>query len=384
MVASKKRVAIFSDVNPTKSYSCIQYLAESLSDKGINVYLYAKIPVCDLKYTKNWRCNVFSIYNFFYGKIPLLRRYLAQFHFFILSAFYFENVIVHELTFFKIIWLAKKVNKKLNVIHYATELYDETDEPSHKKLLKFYKNNSNLPSLVIECNEKRRDLRRTLFGVNKPIVIIENTLPCNKINSPDQIKLDSTIYNDVSKTLIYTGAAYLHRELDRLIDAFDMCDLGGGLKLILVCYGPQKDISVLKDYCEHKISGKYILHTNVSRYEAMNYVSKADIGIVYYRPSLSIGNRFAAPTKFYEYLSLGLPVVCSNNDSLIPIIDKYKIGKYVDDESVESLSKTIKLVYQECVDGSISRTKVQNVFIDSLSYDVTAEKSLETIIEKLN
>ncbi|MCS6175148.1 glycosyltransferase [Shewanella baltica] len=378
----RKKVAIFSDVNPTKSYSCLQHLAESLSDRGIDVTLYAKIPISDLKHTKAWRCHVISIYSFIYGKIPFFRRYIAQLHLFFLSVFYYENIIIHELVFFRLAWLAKKLNRNLNIIHYATELYDENDEPSHKKLLDFYRNNSNLPDLVIECNEQRSKLRRVLFGICSPIVVIENSLPSESIIVHKNF-IEDVGYKKNQCTLVYTGAAYLHRELDRLIDAFYMSGLGEDLKLKLVCYGPVKDVDVLRAYCDKMIPGKYELYSNVSRDEAMEYVSQSDIGVVYYRPSLSMGNRFAAPTKFYEYLSLGLPIVCSNNDSLIPIIDKYNIGQYVNDESTESLSYAIVSVYKDYILGHVNKAEVKNIFNTNLAYNITAGPSIKILVEKL-
>lgn len=379
----RKKVAIFSDVNPTKSYSCLQYLAESLNDNGVDVYLYAKIPIRDLECTKSWRCNVISIYSFIYGKIPLFRRYIAQLHLFILSVFYYDNVIIHELTFFRMAGLAKRINSNLNVIHYATELYNEDDEPTHKNILKFYRNNASFPDLIIECNEQRRDLRRQIFSISSPMVVIENTLPLKSVSDSTHSLVNIGHGKERKCTLVYTGAAYLHRELDRLIDAFEMSNLGEKLKLRLVCYGPLKDVGILRQYCEKVIPGKYELYTNVSREEALKYVSQSDIGVVYYRPSLSMGNRLAAPTKFYEYLSLGLPIVCSNNDSLIPILDEYNVGRYVKDESTDSLSETIVSVYNDYVLGKVSKVDVRTTFIQSLSYDVTAEPSVKIVVDKL-
>ncbi|MCR9389657.1 glycosyltransferase [Vibrio alginolyticus] len=375
-----KKVAIFSDVNPTKSYSCIQYLADTLSENGIAVDLYAKIPSKDMKYTKFWKFNVQSIYNFAYGKLPFIRRYLAQVHLFILSVFFYENIIIHELTFFRIARMAKKINKKLTVIHYATELYDENDEPNHKALLDFYRANSSLPDLVIECNEQRSELRRELFNVKSKTVVIENTIPL--VDRSSNPKKDCMLVDEPIK-LIYTGAAYLHRELDRIIDAFSMSNLGKNVQLVLVCYGGDEDIRQLQEYCERNISDHYTMHANLSRDEALEHVANSDIGIVYYRPSLSMGNRLAAPTKFYEYLSLGLPVVCSNNDSLIPIIDTYNIGAYVDDESISSLSNAIKDVYYGIKKGDFDKISIKNIFKDNLEYKVKSKDSIETIIDLL-
>ncbi|WP_438402192.1 glycosyltransferase [Aeromonas veronii] len=380
-----KKVAIFSDVNPTKSYSCIQYLAEALYELNVSVDLYAKIPTQDICHTKKWRFNVKSVYCFSYGKIPVLRRLIAKIHFFILSAFIYQNIIIHELTFFRVAWLAKKINKKLKVIHYATELYDESDEPTHKSLLKFYRNHSSLPDLIVECNEQRSDLRRKMFRARSPMVVIPNTIPIDSNVALDNISNDSCCkaFNNAPLKLIYTGAAYLHRELDRIIDAFSMCNLSDKLSLVLVCYGPEVDVKRLRDYCDSTIPGRYVMYTNLSRDEALKYVAKSDMGIVYYRPSLSMGNRFAAPTKFYEYLSLGLPVVCSNNDSLMPILDEYNIGKYVKDESVEALSNAILEVYHALVNKQLSRTEIRHIFIDKLEYGVSSKNSINIIVNEL-
>ncbi len=380
-----KKIFIFSNVNPTKSYSGLKYLAEALQNRGYNVTLYAKIPVNDLGETNHWKCEVKSFYDTWYGRIPLFRRYMTYIHIFLLIFFKQSHFIFHELTFFRLLYICKKIFKNKKCIHYATELYTVEDEPSHKNILKFYEKFCNLPDLIIECEENRKLYRKKLYGINQEIVVIPNTIPIKELNTNKNISLKSlagiTEFPEDYKIIVYTGAAYLHRELDRLIDGIS----GAKTKCFFLafCYGPTEEIEITRKYAKSKLKQDCLISNAKPREEILSCLNQADAGIVYYRPSLSIGNEYAAPTKFFEYIASGLPVISSNNIGLKQLIDKYNLGICVNSESIEDIGNAIDTLFIDEIKFKSMKNKLQDVYRTSLSYEMLSIAALDKIEELL-
>lgn len=376
-----KKIIILSNVNPTTSYSGLKYLSEALKEKNFDVTMYAKIPIDNLKETKNWNFNLKSFYDTWYGKIPLFRRYMTFIHVFFLILFKQSHFIFHELTFFRLLYMCKKLFKNKKCIHYATELYTVEDEPSHKSILKFYEKHSSLPDLVIECEENRKIYRQQLYNIKQPIVVMPNTLPVKELIVNKNISLETLSgvkrFPSDYKIIVYTGAAYLHRELDRLIDGI----VAAKTKCFFLafCYGPKLEIEAIRKYAKERLGENCFISYPKPREKILSCLNQADAGIVYYRPSASIGNKYAAPTKFFEYIASGLPVICSNNIGLKQIVAKYNVGICVDSETIEDISKAIDILFENELKYKSVKENIHRVYQNSLSYDILSITTLEKI-----
>lgn len=385
-----KKITVISDVNPTRSYSCIVYLCDFLGKNGFDVELYAKIPKNQIAELQNKKFSVKSFYSFWYGGIPVFRRVMAHIHVLLLLLSSRKNFIFHELIFFRQLVFAKNFLKSKKLVHYATELYDELDEPSHRALLNFYKAHANSPDLIIDCDPFRVEYRKEHFGIHKEIVVIFNSLPSDSVvcrersitSGKNREILNLAGFNgEVDKPiLVYTGAAYLHRELDKLVDG--VAKAKSDVFFLAFCYGPQRDIDALRSYCSLRFqSGSFCISMAKSRDAILSCLSDADIGMVYYKPSLSIGNRFAAPTKLFEYISTGLPVICSNNENLVDLISDNRLGVCVADESVDAVSNAIDELLSNKMNSSDSKMKIKQFYHDNLEYCILSKNALSKIVE---
>lgn len=382
-----KKIAIITNTNPTKSYSGIKYLAEVLADNGISVDIYGKIPKEQMFETKSWKVNINSFYEIWVGKIPYIRRFFIAIYVFYIFLKY-KNIIIHELYFFRQLVLAKKLFKNKRFFHYATELYTNKDEPAHKGLLNFYRKYANIPDAIIECDLLRLEERAKLFGtLPEKKLVIPNTLPSSEFNQTEAdeeiIKTFALATANNYKTIVYTGAAYLHRELDRFIDAVH----ASKTKVFVVCivYGSLSDISKLQKYAESKLNSEsFRIFANKPRNVILGSIGKANAGFVYYRPSLTVGNRLASPTKFYEYIALGIPVICSNNDTLKPLVENMNLGVCVEDETISAIANAIDLIFDER--GAISQNSREaclSAYKNYLSYEVSSKEAVINLLSML-
>lgn len=379
------RIKIMTAVNPLRAYSGIKYLTKALMNENIDIELIASISRKDLAETDNWEINVKSFYSRLYGRIPLLRGYLMHLDFFLTCIFKADVIIFHELIFYRSVVLLKKIFPNKKFIHYCTELYTEEDVPSHKRLLDFYKKNPNVPDLIIECNEGREKLRKEMYGINKPTCVIPNTIPRSEVDiKKDKSYLDKALGDNRLSSdipiIIYAGGAFLHRELDIIVDAISL--LENKVAFVGFVYGEKEAIEKLNDECDKKLSKhEYRVIESLPREELLKCIVEADAGLVYYKPSLSIGNLYAAPTKLYEYIGLGIPVVSSNNPEIVKMVNKFGLGVCVEDETVEALSKAISEIVYDKEKIKEIRANEKKYFESELCYEVSSKEAIDKIIE---
>ncbi|WP_223952965.1 glycosyltransferase [Aeromonas caviae] len=359
-------------------------MAETLKRKGAEVQLIAWIPSERISETDSWDVDVKSLGNVWYSKLPIIRSYLVQLHVLFILLFDNSNVIFHELSFFRVLVFLKKLFPKRKYVHYATELYDENDVPAHRRLLEFYKVNASKPDIIIECDQLRANYRKKFYDVKSPILVVPNTIPKffeNK-NPPDLYSISGLNSKPASKVVLYAGAGYLHREIDRIIDGIALCETK--VFFLAFCYGPESEIKIIREYANKKLGTDRVkICSAVERNILISCIDQADIGVVYYRPSLSIGNKFASPTKLFEYLSRGLPVLCSNNESLLDIINDNGFGVCVNDESVKAIADAVDNISHKLdCDENWSRDILYN-FNKKFEYETYTDNAFNELLRML-
>jgi glycosyltransferase involved in cell wall biosynthesis len=108
---------------------------------------------------------------------------------------------------------------------------------------------------------------------------------------------------------------------------------------------------------------------SLASYEVWNSLALCNFGILLRENNLI--NNVAAPLKFAEYLSAGLPVLISKGvGDTEEIIKKYNVGVVIEDQFYkESLKDLLKLledetVYQRCMDVARNEFNIDNCFIE--------------------
>lgn len=128
--------------------------------------------------------------------------------------------------------------------------------------------------------------------------------------------------------------------LDFFINTISFLD---NIEIFIIGSGPHKE-KLQTEVVNKKITGVYFLKP-INHNDLSKELSKYDAGIVAY-DNIILNQKYCAPNKIYEYLSLGIPVITTNQKYFYSFFNKYKIGKVVLNcdmkYSIEIISNEIK------------------------------------------
>lgn len=168
-------------------------------------------------------------------------------------------------------------------------------------------------------------------GRSKKTIFLSN-LPDNEI-----FLEPGSVYNkNDTINIVYTGAISHSRGITNLIKAM------GNVKGKLYLCGPilsedyYKEISKMSEF--QKVEYKGIL----SRQKIIDVLRNSNVGI---STLLHVGQYSeidTLPTKVYEYMALGLPVIISDTKYAQELNEKYKFGICVDPNNVNQISDAIE------------------------------------------
>lgn len=367
-----KKIAIFSTRNVKSAYSCLLYLKEEL-EKKYDVALWAFTNTNDvpLKYRKNYHSYVEK----WYGKIRRVRLYIAKL-IMLTQAKNFDVFIVNDLDFFRVGYIIKKLYPNKIIIHYNTEIHDvDIKYPWHTT--NFYNRHANYPDMIIECLKERALYRKQKYSISQEVYTINNTLPAKDIEDYLSKNIDIRKYlafEEKHPIAIYAGGCNMSRCLGDVIKFSSKFE--GQLNFLFFCHGNKNDYDIVINECKNHLNCK--VFPAVDKETLFNVMDKCDIGIQYYDPTISVNHLYAAPSKLFEYLAMGLNIVSSNNCGINKIITDNKCGVCFDN------NETIYDGLERLLDIGLSdKAFIKNTFRRNYSYEEDSKVALNRIYELL-
>lgn len=359
-----KKIGIFTWHKIDNAYSCLWYLKEMLTDTyDVDIYAFnSRKDFDDPHYV--------SLSDTWYGKIRRFRIYAAKVDVFI-KARQYDAIILNDIDFFSAGFYLKKIYPEKIVVDYHTELYSgDVTCPFTTEM--FYTQHANYPDMIIECLPERAEYRKNKFNITKEIYVINNTLPLRDTQCcKESINLSHYIPGkDNRPTLIYAGGCNLSRSLKDIIDSADL--FKGRLDYLFFCYGREDEFEAVQKICNQ--------HENCYIYKAIDkkrlfqIMSACDIGVQYYDPDYSVNHYYAAPSKFFEYIAMGLNVVSSRNCGIDKIVESNDLGVCFDKD--EGISGGIEKLLNK---GLRSQAYIRGVFEKKLCYEVDAKKAIQDL-----
>jgi glycosyltransferase involved in cell wall biosynthesis len=268
--------------------------------------------------------------------------------------------------------LIKLINSKKFVVGYFLE-YNAPGEIKSSLATKLTAILGNCCDALIDVEKHRLNLRKVWMKYNGKSFII--------CNAPLYFSNHSTGENLITEReelkVLYSGQIGMVNCIEELLEAVTIADIP--LKLTLIGNVSQIYLKKLQEkYQQLFVSGKVKYKGFVKRHDLGNFFSKNDLGVVFYLQGCSSNEIYCAPNKLYEYISYGLPVLCSDNPSL-SFVEKDGIGFKVNISDIKMIRDILVELYNDKDILIKMKNKCNVLFANKYNY----ERQIEPFISYL-
>jgi glycosyltransferase involved in cell wall biosynthesis len=284
--------------------------------------------------------------------------------------------------------LAKRLRgRRLTLVHYCQELALAEEYPDFPRI-RLLNRLAAIPDITVDVEPNRARARQERLRLRQPPLVLRNTLPLGglPVRSPPGTlrELAGVAFPAGVPILIHMGGIGREKPLRRVIDAVACC--GERVFFLAFCDGPAAEIEQLKAYAEERlVPGMFRIRGACERSCLLAAAWEADAGIVDYSSSVdpSTNQRFCAPSKFYEFMALGLAVVASENDALREIIVGEGIGASARDGSIQALGQAIREVLGDRDELLRMRERARAAFSVRHCYEQTCFPVVRELLERI-
>lgn len=265
----------------------------------------------------------------------------------------------------------------------AKVLYDVHDlylhQPKRRSRFAYWfgerteKRNIKLADAVITVSDGMADYLRSSYGIPRPILVM-NAPEVKPADGGSQRNLRSELGLGPDVPLgVYTGGRNRSRGLDKLVQALGQVP---ALHLALVGHRQGGDDTQLRRIAEAG-SWDHRLHIvpPVHHDRVVNYVASADFAILPYHVDC-LNHEVTIPTKLFEAVFAGLPVVVHKNRALREFVEATGTGLVTDSRDVESMANTLRHMVRDQDQLHLSDEKVSSL-IREYGWPTQAKRLLE-------
>ncbi|MBN2108337.1 MAG: hypothetical protein JW832_13005 [Deltaproteobacteria bacterium] len=298
-----------------------------------------------------------------------------------------SDVLVFEgEAFFLVGVLVKYLFPTRPFVNYCMEYLTVEEQPRFTRVLKRYERYADRPDLVLDVESHRAAARQYRYRLTKQPLVIPNTLPHSEVPPPaprgSLAALAGAVFPTGVPVLVYAGGIHAGTGMEAVISALSC--LSNPVCFLAFCNAEDQAVAHFRSRVEAVLGRRMTrILSSVPRFQLLSCIAEADAGLVYYPVSVekSFNQRYCAPAKFFEYVSVGLPVVASSNPSLVDLIDHYGVGDYASDDTPEALTAVLESFMFDSARLRQCRQNAVRVFRSDLCYELKAQEALARIEE---
>jgi glycogen synthase len=342
--------------------------AEALSDK-FNVTIVSSSTIDNTVYINKIFKNIF-ITKKYKGILSLIHFYITFIGIILENHKNIDMVYLHDYYLPIIYFIKKFINKDIVFIYDAHELIIKEDNMNMRAKF-FYlieKYTIDKFDLVVAANYERAKIMQNHYNLDKLPLAIRN-ITNTKYREKTKIKKDTI-------TVLYQGYVSYERGLENLINS--MKYLPEKFNLLIIGDGP--DLYKIKDFKKKYLLEDRITCTGKIKLSELNEaMSFADIGFVSYSYK-GLNNINCSPNKIYEYASVGLPMIATDQPVLINYFEQYQLGKVMNKNVQENPEILSELIIEMSNELDIHDEKLK-FFLNDNSWVKESEKLIENVMK---
>ena len=182
-----------------------------------------------------------------------------------------------------------------------------------------------------------------LYGIESPTVLLNVPKITRDTGKKYNLFREKLKIRPDQRIFLYQGYLMPGRGVEILLKTFSKLDSD---KIVIVFMGKGKLKELIDDYREQ---GNIYFHDFVDPNEFLNYTSSADVGISFIQ-DISLSDRYCLPNKLFEYISCGLPVICSNLPEMKKLVETNKVGVVANENTEEGFKNAVDLMNSKDLD----------------------------------
>lgn len=173
----------------------------------------------------------------------------------------------------------------------------------------------------------------------QPIIMIPNGCDIELFSDDHAVKRPQGV-NDSDLMAVFTGTHGIANGLDAVLEAAEVLNQHGRDDIKLVFIGDGKLKPLLVKQVKHKELSNCLFLDPVPKTELVRYLRAADVGLMILAnvPAFYYGT---SPNKFFDYLSVGLPVINNYPGWLADMINEHKCGVAVPPDNPEAFADAL-------------------------------------------
>ena len=394
-MSSSPSITVFAGEGFLRSYSGTKYLLDALLARGIHVrkvYVRDREPVRNAYDTLPYPASVYRGWNL---TLRGLRRFNVYrnnlYKFAALLRFwrdsrYSDAILITEGVHIWDARLFKRFYPQRPLLHFCQECYLQYFFPNPYCVQ--YEAISRLADQLIDVEPNRARVRSEKLGLPPIKWILPNTLPMKELPprapSGTLARLAGASEGFAHPVLFYAGASNSDKPFERMIDAAACATVP--LCLVAFIAAPLPQVQMLREYARQRLPvGRCFISGPVARRILLASMWEAQAGLIDY--SLAHDNspnqQYCAPTKLYEYMANGLPILASNNDGLRHIVEGEEIGICVAQETTAAWGRSMTALLGDVVHRQSMSERTQSLFASRYCYEKLCESAVAEIAQLL-
>jgi glycosyltransferase involved in cell wall biosynthesis len=192
-------------------------------------------------------------------------------------------------------------------------------------------------AVITVCEGIAEELERR-YRIERPRVV-RNIPELTPIDGGDHRLREKLGIDPETRIALYLGGIQMNRRLEHFIDAVEPL---GEVVLVMMGPGDPAYVARLRDYANQLGMGERVRIVDPVPPELVTAMaSDADVGLlVFHRGSLS--DWYGLPSKLFESIQAGLPVVASDWPELRRIVQGYGVGLLCDSDQPAAITESLR------------------------------------------